>query len=123
MAMNKKEREALEFAEKELAIARALRWSRYEPLVPDVPVPKNGFTQGWQVLYEGRINYAWSEMSSHGSGEHPKEYPRTASQGGRALFSTKLLAMQAARYLMEREFAAKLAAIDAQIAELEKAMP
>ena len=121
MAMNKAERAAFELTHSELAIARALRWSRYEPLEPDQPKPPpNGlgaYIEGWGTYaYVKRVKQQWSQSISHGDGPYQKEdRHRSASQGGRALYSTKLLALQALRYEVERSAAKDLADIDAQI--------
>lgn len=100
MAMNKAERAAFELAQSELAIARALRWSRYKPVEPDQPPPR-----GFGEYVEGWGTNAYSKSVKH----------RNASQGGIAIYSTKLLALQALRYEVERAAAKDLADIDAQI--------
>lgn len=126
MAMNKAERAAFELAQSELAIARALRWSRYEPVEPDVPRP-SGFEQieGWGMhAHSKTVKQQWSESTAHGYGPYPKgERYRSASQGGRALYSTKLLALQALRHEVERAAAKELADIDVQIAAEQEGKP
>lgn len=120
MAMNKKEREALEFAQKELAIARALRWSRHEPLTPDVPVPGSGHSVGWLARGD-QVERAWSESVYHGYGEYSgNRQIRSGRQNGRRLYSTELLALKALRYERERYMAIELATFDRMILELEK---
>lgn len=129
MAMNKSERAALDLAQRELAIARALRWSRYEPVPKDLPAPEpfgyaRNYTEGWATnTYTKSVNQEWSEPSCHGSGPYPAVgRHRSASQRGKSLYSTRLLALQALRYEVERAAAQDLAEIDAEIeAELNGA--
>lgn len=114
MAMNKKEREELETVHYELRLARALRWT--EPRQePDVLPPTE-----WDVLttgylyntYRATVIEACSSQGAHSQGRIDK----TDSQGRRALYSTKVLALKALRAELEREYAKVLAGIDRLIA-------
>lgn len=124
MAMNKTERAALESAQKELVVARALNWSRHESLLEDLPPPSGRgpgtrYTEGWGFnSHTEDVFPMWSGVVVHGYGSAPTTTMASGSRshGGRALYSTKLLALQALRYEMERNAARALAKIDAQIA-------
>ena len=122
MAMNKIEKAQLEMAKSELATVKALRWSRYEKLIPDVPPPITGHTEGF-LFYSvdgGHVGKAWSERISHGNGDYPKDrIYRSARQAGIWIYSTRKLALQAMRYEIELRSAKQLAAIDALI-EIEE---
>ena len=123
MAMNKTERAALEYAQNELSIARALRWSRHEPVPKDLPPPTTSFgpdrryTEGWSTNMHSRsVMQQWSEFVSHGMGPyHEGDRFRSGARGSISLYSSRLLALQALRYEIERDAAKTLAKIDAQI--------
>jgi hypothetical protein len=114
MAMTKKEREAHEKALHEARVLGALRWSA--PVSPDVAPPTGAYhSKGW-IVYASyghhRVEPAVSSSVSHGTGTSGK----TTTQGCRWLYSTKLLALKAARHEQEKLTAAMLARIDADIA-------
>lgn len=112
MAMTKKERAEIDALVKKLRISGALRWT--EEVKPDVPIPK-----GWQGLSKGWLPRAWdgtaepacSSAVHHARGQNDK----TTSQGAKELYSTRLLALKAARHQVEMEAAEKLAQIDERI--------
>jgi hypothetical protein len=90
----------------------ALHWTDLAP-APDVMPPEgSGLSTGYTFnVYAQRVDVACSGAVSHSVGRTD----RTTTQGARRLYSTKLLALQALRNAMEREFAKRLAAIDVQI--------
>lgn len=117
MAMTKKEKAEFEAAILQAKTLAALRWT--EPVAPDLPVPKSfEKTSGWHFNdYNKSVMQMWSESVSHG---HGTERDRTISgrQGGKALYSTELLALKALRHAVEREAAAALLKIDDTIAAI-----
>jgi hypothetical protein len=120
MAMTKKERAEFDAAIKALRIKSALRWT--DEVAPDLPPPKafgEKHSQGWIAnAYDGSVKEAWSDSGCHGYGIKPDDAKyRSASQGPRSLHSTKILALKAGRSEMEKQFARKLADIDAKIEE------
>lgn len=121
MAMNKKEKAALEDAIQELAIARALRWSDqpvpdYDVLPPEYGSREN-LSRGWVPSHYferyGSSNYASKGCSS--SVDHGSGWEKTTTQGPRKMYSTRLLALRRTRANAERQFAKVLAEIDAEI--------
>lgn len=116
MAMNKKEKAALE----EALTLSALRTTAGAN--PDVMPPSafGGATNGFMVVGERSdspaIVRAWSESTSHGRGES-RSSSMSGSQGSRALFSTKLLALQALRRAVEIDCCKRLRRIDVMIEE------
>jgi hypothetical protein len=116
MAMTKKEQAAMADLQRELAEARALRFT---PLVErDLPAPDrgtSGMISGWDYnAYYMNAEQAWSESVAHGRGSAPKS-SMSASQGALSLYSTKLLALKAMRNEMEHKAARELAKVDALI--------
>lgn len=107
MAMNKAEKQVLEDA---LTLA-ALRWTA--PVAPDlVATDYKVLTKGYLYnSYSPRVEPACSTTIYHSFGRGDK----TTSQGSRDLYSTKLLALRAMRYEVEKEAAKKLRAIDKMI--------
>ena len=97
-------------------VRAALRWTEQAP-PPDVLPPEHvygdtGLSTGYIFnVYKPSIDVACSSSASHTIGR----LDRTTSQRPLRLYSTRLLALQALRNAMERDFAEKLAAIDAQI--------
>lgn len=92
----------------------ALRWSDDSDVAPDVSPPERGseLTTGWLFnAYARRVNVACSDVVSHAVGKTD----RTTTQGAQRLYSTRTRALRALRCAMEREFAAALAKIDAEI--------
>jgi len=118
MAMTKKEKAEFDSAIQRANTLAALRWT--EPVKKDLPAPQ-GFresTCGWDYnTYSCSIRQMWSECTAHGEGLARSS---SASQNGRSLFSTKLLALRALRHAIECESAEKLRRIDEQIS-LERA--
>lgn len=112
MTMTKKEREQLERA----LTASALRAT--SKVLPDVQPPAgSGMSVGW--LYSGEagdypgVDVACSSSVFHGRGCTD----RTTTQGRRALYSTKLLALKALRHEVELDCARRLRRIDIMIEE------
>ena len=106
-------------ADLEVAVARALSWSRY--IKPEkVPSPEKGWFNGWYASSydrEEKAVPAWSAGHIHSVGSHrDTEKYSHASQDGRALYATKLDALIALRLDAEAKFAVRLAKIDADIA-------
>jgi hypothetical protein len=110
--MNKKEQAYVESLKTQLA----LRWT--QPVAKDLPVPRpleGGFTSGWDFnAYNASVEKMWSESVAHGTGGR-RESRISARQNGRALYSSKLLALKALRHAVECESAAKLRKIDIEI--------
>jgi hypothetical protein len=117
MAMTKKEREAHEKLIAELRLLAALRWT--SEVKPDVPPPNDGLTKGFLYNeYDPRVVPACSSGVYHAFGRDDK----TDSQGSRALYSSKLLALRALRHAVEVESAKRIAKVDEMIEkELKKA--
>lgn len=115
MAMTKKEAAAFEALQNEIRLAKALRWT--EQVAIDVPPPGFGemhekISKGWLYnAYNLAVNPACSSSIHHSSGRDDK----TTTLGAKWLYSTRKLALQAMRNEVEREAAAKLAKIDAEI--------
>lgn len=81
----------------------------------DIPKPPSGYTSGWDynahvAIRDGSAHYAvyqaWSGPTSHGRGATRE---RSGSQHGRALFSTRELALEALREDLESRHQALLA--------------
>lgn len=120
MAMNKKELAIYEGALRDAQIARALRWSDPEPILPDLPIPgpHDPDTSGWEFfVYDGnfRIEQAWSDSFNHGGGPSRRR-GATASQRGVALYSTRERAAAAVRQKIERDAAETMLRLDRIIA-------
>lgn len=124
MAMNKKERDAME-----AALTQASLYST-QPVPFDMPPPapgtRNAITQGYAfhvnlgAIFPFKVYEGWSESNAHGEGQYPTTVYRNGSQGARAMHSTRLLALRAARYNIEQQAKKVLRAIDREI-EAEKA--
>ncbi len=98
-----------------MRIARAFRFT--EKIAPDIPRPTDSgkHTTGWvHNSYNDRTEQGWSRWGSHGTGVEPRA-DWSGSQGGKALYSSELLALKAMRYEVEQICAKRLAAIDARI--------
>lgn len=115
MAMNKKEQAAFNKLVEDLRIKAALRWTDW--IEPDLPPPTNGgLTKGYLPESYGdkpSAREACSSAVNHGWG-----HEKTSSQRPTMLYSTRLLALKAARHQVEMESAARLAWLDKQIEEL-----
>jgi hypothetical protein len=112
--MTKKERAEFDALIKRAETLAALRWTA--PVAPDMPRPETGYIHGWTFnAYSGVVDAAWSGSVSHGRLDDNGERPKYGSQGGRALFSTRLLALHALRHATEQACAEKLYAIDRAI--------
>lgn len=118
--MTKKERAEMDEKMEKAYILAALRWS--DDVRPNLPPPKHfeELTTGWLPAHWCGAVVACSSRIHHGIGR----IDRITSQGARALYSTKLLALRARRYEIALESAKKLAEIDKLIeAELAAASP
>jgi len=115
--MNKKEQAEMQALIKQAAINRALNWT--QPVMPDVSPPRgSGETTGFVFnTHNASISSAWSSSVHHSIGYASSKESRSASQNSRHLYSTKLLALRGLRHEVEKECAAKLACIDAEIAK------
>ena len=112
--MTKKEKAAMD-ALRQLA---ALRWTA--PVAPDVQPPATfgGASTGYFFnAYSAEVSPGWSSSIYHGHGAAPAKAGLTGSQGARALYSTRLLALRAMRHAIELECARKLASVDLAIEE------
>lgn len=118
MAMNKREKVQFENAIREAALNRALRWSEPEQ-EPDVPIPgyMDDLSRGWMpkdyYIRSDHRDYAWPACSSNAG--HGTGWAKTTTQRPVELYSTKLLALRAARAKAEKQFAKILAEIDHEI--------
>jgi hypothetical protein len=117
MAMTKKERETMQAAIDRADLLAALRWTN--PVVRDVPPPKDGYTEGWDFnVYSESVYQAWSGCVVNGRGLAPKgQRQSSASQGARTLYSTEARALAAMRHEIELETARNLMQIDRKISE------
>lgn len=116
--MNKTEKAAFEKLQEEARITKALRFT--EQIDPDIPRPEKGETSGFLFnAYSVRVRYARSDSVHHATSDSPiperNKYSSGWSQNGRALYSSRLLALKAMRHEVERECAKKLAGIDLKI--------
>jgi hypothetical protein len=112
--MSKKKQAEIAAREYEERVRAALRWTGEAPS-PDVPPPTdNSLTTGWLFSVHGqRVDAACSDAVSYAYGRTD----RTTTQGSRALYSSRRLALQALRAAMERKFAEELARIDVLLAD------
>jgi truncated hemoglobin YjbI len=130
MAMTKAEKQRMEELEKEVRLARALRWSSYT--APSMIHPKSGTSEiitgylffgsridGRIYRAESALTEAWSSTVTHGHGKRGHDR-LSASQGSRVLYQTKRDALVGLRLEKERDFAAALADIDRAIEVAEK---
>ena len=124
--MTKAEKQWMEKLEKEVCLARALRYSTYPP--PKMIRAESGTSEiitgylasggridgrGAGYHAESAITEAWSGSVSHGQGLYRER--SSASQGPRALYQTKRDALIGLRLEKERDFAVALADIDRAI--------
>lgn len=119
MAMTKKERAEMEAAILRAETLAALRWTG--PVARDLPPPSPGgneaYTQGWDFnAYTLSADEWWSGPVTHGRGRADRR--TSASQSGRALFSTQRLALAALRHAVEMKAAADLLKVDRLLASL-----
>ena len=112
MAMNKAEKELVDSLKLQLALRRTT------PVNPDVPIPESStsaLSLGWLPLASmsdsARVESACSSVVSHGVGS----WIKTSSQGPRALYSTKMLALKALRYQVEGYCAKLLRRVDVML--------
>ena len=110
--MNKKERAEFDAAILRANTLAALRWTA--PVTKDLPVPDGGgTTTGYDYnTHACTVTGFWSESTAHGDGV---KRSGSASQNGKALFSTRLLALRALRHDFESVAAEKLRKIDGDI--------
>lgn len=118
MAMNKREQAEMDDLREQLRLAKAMRFT--ERVVEDVPCPKPGekhMTIGWMVVgmeSHARAEPACSAWNRHGRGQTKEAH----AQGGVPLFSSRLLALRAARNVLEDHFAKLLAGVDKKIEDI-----
>lgn len=116
--MNKKESAAFEQLQQELRLAKALSWP--QPVAPDVAVPNQNEpdTTGFHFnVFTNRVEPCASSSTHHRWGYSEMSKVGGNSQQPKALYSTKLRALQALRHEVEKDCAKRLAAIDKQIEE------
>jgi hypothetical protein len=105
MAMNKKEQEYVESLKTELAFRRTLL------VEPDLDIPES-----WNEIVNGYSFNAYSikvEKSCSSGGYHNLwGWDKTTSHKGIRQYSTRLLALKAMRYEVEKDCAKKLRNID-----------
>ena len=114
MAMTQKERAAVD-AEREALLTRlALRFT--EPVLPDVPRPDSGQKRTKGFLYRGSLssvsNVEATPACSSSVFHSSRSNTETDSQGGRALYSTRLRALKALRNELEIQAANRLRYLD-----------
>lgn len=125
MSMTKAEKARMEALERDLTHAVALRWSGFSmPAMIPPPEYNQPDTSGWTMISglaiggdpDRCIERGWSSSNIHGRGAARSDNPHmVASQRGVPLYATKRDALVAARLVAEREFAKRLAALDALI--------
>ncbi len=125
--MNKKEQAEMDSLRDQLRIAKALRFT--EDVLPDVmaPLPSepgHRLTKGYLIAaYAGwdgdKVVPACSSSVYHNFGSQEK----TSSQGSRALYSTRLLALRGLRHEVEKQVASRLASIDKKIEQELSSQP
>lgn len=115
MAMNKKEQAEMAEMEKNVRLAKALRWT--DRVEKDIPAPSSFKSTSGFVFnsYYLSVDPAWSESVSHGIGRSARDSRISGSQRAIAMFSTRLLALRGLRNAVESAAAEKLAAIDKEI--------
>ena len=120
--MTKKEQQQFQELKEEFDLYRALRWTA--SIETDVSVPESsygnteGLAKGFlfnDYLGGPRVERACSSSVGHAFGQDD----RTTTQNPRRLYSTRLLALKALRYALEKKCAEKLLEIDRQIQKEE----
>ena len=125
--MTRAEKLSLDAALRAAAVNRALRWSDSVP-VRDLPIPTTAAvdSSGWDFNMHAARGYgnnglsssgvfrAWSSCVANGQGAAWSR-DHGGTQGGRALYSARALALRGLRAAIEAETAALLADIDAEI--------
>lgn len=95
----------------------ALHWTA--PIEPDLPAPTmpDAYTIGYFFnAFDGRVFDMWSSDRYHGLGREPM---KGSWRGSKALYKTRLAALQAMRYQVAKNAAEQLEKIDSLI-EFEK---
>lgn len=114
MAMNKAEKAELE------RMKTLAAFHRTEFVDRDVPIPTSCFSTGFDIIgvlgHKPSVQAAWSTSVSHGIGNFRNG---SGSQRGKPLYSTKLRALKALRYVLEQQICEALRAVDREI-ELEQ---
>lgn len=122
MAMNKKEHAEMESLREQLRIAKAFRFTG--PVLPDVPVPVDGYSHADAVNGYGfndhtaTVYETCSTCISHSRWGHSDKTTSWAQQGI-SQYSTRLLALRGLRNAIEKKVARQLADIDEQISREE----
>ena len=115
--MTRKEAAHLANLQRELREVRAPRFTGM-PEPERMKIPEEGYVNGWGVTRDerGHVRPLWSEKYAHGWDHRSNDSDRPdAAQGGIRPFATRLDALVAPRIAKEREFARRLAEIDAEI--------
>jgi hypothetical protein len=119
MAMNKKEQAMVEALKVE-ALKVEAAFKRTSEILPDVPPPEScsdELTKGFLFnAYCIEVRTACSSATGHSHGRND----RTSSQRARSLYSTRLLALKAMRFEVEKRIMTELRKVDRQI-EIELA--
>ena len=115
--MTRKEAAHLADMQRELRETRALRFTDM-PEPERMEIPEEGYVNGWEFnpQFDGRVYPIWSEKDMHGW-EHRSDDSgrRGAAPSGIRPFATRRDALTALRIAKERDFARRLAEIDAEI--------
>jgi hypothetical protein len=113
MAMTKKEQAAMDELCKQLALAKALRFTDHVDKDVFPPEEFMKLSTGWVYnAHTLEVSVACSSAVSHGIGITD----RTTTQRPIRMYSTKILALQALRNELEQMYATKLAYVDKCIA-------
>jgi hypothetical protein len=119
MAMTKKEQAQFAAMQAEITRLNGLLKAavKSEPVERDLKIPSgDDVIQGWDFnkhRTHNNVFKSWSKSYKHNDGIY--EENGRASQNGRELFSTKLLALKAWRYEVEQDLLFKIALIDDEI--------
>ena len=115
MSMTKKEQAYFE----QLLTVAALRYTA--DIKPDVPVPDGSSKESKGFMFYGESSmYPHVEEIVSSSVYHRRAGHGSGSQGGIALYSTRLRALKAMRREAEKQYAHKLRDIDCMIEKEEK---
>jgi len=134
MAMTKAERERMECLERDVHLAKAMRWPEYRKPSPmtkaDIESAKapggrrHGSVQmvarGWfaNAYDQGRVSYGCSDGTNHDT-----NWDTTSTQGMGRMFGTEAEAWQVVRIEMTERFAATLARVDAELERARSEVP
>lgn len=114
MAMNKKEQAMME----DLKVAAAFK--RTSKILPDLPPPDLWSDELTKGFLFNTYSLCSSKACSSSVGHSPGRDDKTTSQNPRSLYSTRLLALKAMRYEVEKRACSDLRKVDILI-EAEEA--